>query len=130
MVFLTDGDGADWREVQRNERASFPNERLFMAVHGVPDRNVECWICSDADFISQKLGVAADELRVTDPKGRLESALKVNRDEKKEEEIEDLVHATPLRTWLRNPSFEDFYGQVRSLSQQLGCRVPNIREGG
>jgi len=124
----TDGDGADWREVQRVERAKFPANRLFMAIHGVPDRNIECWICADADFIAGRLSIPADQLRVPDPKGRFESALGIERDDRKEAEIEALILAALLRVWLRNPSFADFYDQARSLGQRLGCLVPNIYE--
>jgi hypothetical protein len=129
MVFLTDGDCENWRDVQRNERAHFPEERRSMVVHGVPDRNIECWICADAGFVADDLRtVRPEELRVPDPKGRFESALGIERGDRKEMEIEGLVMRAPLRAWLRNPSFEDFYDQVRALSQRLGCQVPNIWE--
>jgi pantoate kinase len=52
----------------------------------------------------------------------------IDRDDRKEEAISDLVREAPLHSWLRNPSFEDFYNQVRRMSQRLGCQIENIRE--
>ena len=63
-----------------------------------------------------------------DPKVRFESALGIESDDRKDAEIEALILAPPLRVWLRNASFADFYDQARSLGQHFGCRVPNIYE--
>ena len=128
MIFVTDGDGRPWRDVKREEREKFPQKRLVLAVHGVTDRNIECWICTDADYVANRLGIPAAELRVEDPKGRFETAMGITRDDKREDEIAQLVREAPLRQWLRSPSFEDFYEQVRRLSQMLGCEIENVRE--
>jgi hypothetical protein len=52
----------------------------------------------------------------------------IDRDDHKETEIAALVCHAPLRRWLLNPSFEDFYEQTRNKSQVLGCAVENLRE--
>lgn len=128
MVFLTDADDRNWRDVQRDDREKFPQERLSLAIHGVADRNIECWICANHEYVAERLGIPADELHLADPKGRFETAMGIDRDDRKESAISDLVKDAPLRSWLRNPSFEDFYEQVRDLSQRLGCEIENIRE--
>lgn len=130
MVFLTDADDKEWRQVKKNERSCFPQERLALAIHGVADRNIECWLCADPDYIAQRLGIPAEEVRVADPKGRFESAIGIDRSDRKEGEITDLVKEAPLRSWLRNPSFEDFYEQALKMSQLRGCKIENIRQTG
>ena len=128
MVFLTDADAEDWREVQRSERSRFPAEYLTSAVHGVADRNVECWISAEPDWLAKQLDTDASRFRCEDPKRAFEEALGIERDNRKEEEIAALVSNAPLQAWLRNASFEDFYEQLRDQSQQLGCSIENLRE--
>ncbi len=128
MIFLTDCDTADWRVVQRNERDRFPAERLELSVHGVADRNIECWICVEADYIAGRLQIEARVLRVADPKGVFQAAMRITRDDRKEVEIAALVREAPLHRWLREPSFEDFYEQLRDKSARLGCQMENLRE--
>lgn len=128
MVFLTDADTGEWREVQKNERAKFPAEHLNRAIHGVAQRNVECWICAAPEWLAKKLDVAVDAFRAHDPKKAFEQALEIDRDDRKEAEIAALVCQAPLKDWLTNPSFDDFYEQARDLSQQFGCLIENLRE--
>jgi hypothetical protein len=129
MVFLTDANRQDWRAVQRNERELFPQERLQQAVHGVCNRNVESWLCADPHWIAQQLGKEAAFFSVDDPKGAFERAIGVSRDDRKEQEIVELIQRAPLRNWLiSNPSFEDFYEQTRRLSNANGCALENLRE--
>jgi len=128
MVFLTDADTRGWREVQRDERLKFPDEHLGRAIHGVADRNVECWICAEPDWLATELHADAARFRCEDPKGAFENALGIDRDDRKENEIADLVRRAPLRSWLENRSFEDFYEQVRCHALQRGCCVENLRE--
>jgi hypothetical protein len=130
MVFLTDADDAEWRKVKENERSNFPRERLALAIHGVADRNIECWFCADPEYVAQRLGIPAEELRVADPKGRFESAMGIDRSDRKEVEITSFVKEAPLHSWLGNPSFEDFYEQARDMSQLRGCKIENIRHTG
>lgn len=128
IVVLTDSDGADWREVQRRERAKLPAERAAVVALAVCDRNVESWICTDPGYIAAKTGVAVEEFEVEDPKGRFESAMGITSSDRKEREISELVRSAPLRTWLRSRSFEDFYEQLRDISQRQGCVIENLRE--
>ena len=128
MVFLTDGDGADWREVQRNEREKFPAERLHYAIHGVADRNIESWICCEPIWIARELRAEPESFQVEDPKGVFEGLLGIDRDSKHEDEISGLVERAPLRSWLETSrSFEGFYEDVRRSSQRLGCEIENLR---
>ena len=46
----------------------------------------------------------------------------------KEEEIAMLVEGAPLRQWLGNRSFKDFYERLRDKSQQMGCDIENLLE--
>jgi hypothetical protein len=129
MVFLTDANRQDWRAVQRNERQSFPQERLAQAIHGVCDRNIESWLCSDPHWMAQELGKEELIFSVDDPKGPFERAIGVSRDDRKEPEIAELIRRAPLRNWLTSsPSFEDFYEQTRRLSNAYGCHLENLRE--
>lgn len=130
MVFLTDANGQGWREVQKNERSKFPPERLARAIHGVADRNMECWICAEPNYVAGKLQIQAQELQTPNPKGIFEAAMDISRNDRKEAEIADLVKGAPLNSWLGNASFEDFYEQVRDISKQLGCEIENVREAG
>jgi hypothetical protein len=127
MVFLTDADKAPWRRIQRNERNRFPERMLPLAVHGVADQNVECWICADPEYAAARLSGSPSALRVSDPKNEFERLVGINRDDRKEVEIAELVREAPLDRWLGNPSFEDFYEQLRDHSQRLQCQLENIR---
>lgn len=128
MVFLTDANGQDWREVQRNERQHFPEDRFHQSMHGVCDRNVECWLCADTGWIASQLGAEAVAFEVEDPKRVFERGIGINRDDRKEKQIADLVRDAPLRNWLHNRSFEDFYQQIWHLSGTTGCAIENLRE--
>lgn len=126
MVFLTDSDEGPWREVQKNERSKFPAEWLSFAIHGVADRNVECWICAAPAWLGSELHVDPSRFTCAGPKAAFEKAMGISRDDKKEREISELVHRAPLQEWLSNESFEDFYGQVRSRFSELDCSVENL----
>jgi hypothetical protein len=128
MVFTTDANDRPWREVKREEQGRFPPARLSLAVVGVADRNVECWICRDAAYVAERLGGIADAFSVADPKSAFEAAIGVTRDDRKEPEIATLVREAPLGRWLNNPSFADFYEQLRDVSQRSGCVIENLRE--
>lgn len=122
VVFLTDCDVRPWRQVQQEERQRVPPERSALTVVGVADRNGECWICMDADYVATVTGLPASDFRVNDPSGPFKAATA----DMGEAEIAKVIAEAPLRHWLRNDSFEDFYKQVRSLSQRLGCTVENL----
>ena len=132
IVFLSDADVADWRAVQRSEVEKLPDELRPWAVYGMADRNIECWLCADPQYIAQETGRAAEDFAVDDPKGAFASALQVSRDDKRESEITQLVCNAPaevLQRWLRNSrSFEDFYDQLLTVSRQRECDLENLRE--
>src|SRR6266478_3008886 len=68
------------------------------------------------------------EFTVEDPKGVVEAAFGITRDDKRETEIAEYVRNAPLRRWLTNPSFEHFYNSVRQKSLQIGCELENLRK--
>jgi hypothetical protein len=80
--------------------------------------------------LGHELHVDPDSLRAEDPQGVFEAAMGITRDDKQEERISALVLRAPLRSWLRNRSFEGFYDGARALSQRLGCAIENLREHG
>jgi hypothetical protein len=126
MVFLTDANDRPWRDVQQDERDKFPPEWLPLTIHGVPDRNIECWLCAEPDWLGNQLGCGGGQFRVDDPKNAFESTMGISRDDRKEAEISSLVRDAPLWRWLSKDSFEDFYGQVRRMSLQLDCTIENL----
>lgn len=128
IVFLTDADTESWQVVKKNELSKFPSQFLGKSIHGVADRNIEAWLCADADWMGKKLGVDPASLRCDDPKAAFEKAIHLDRDDHKEAEIAAIVAEAPLRNWLNNKSFEDFYENARDVSQQRGCVVENLRE--
>jgi|SRR6266852_598273 len=129
MIFLTDSNGADPHKVLKEERENFPEDRLFQCIHGAPDRNIECWICADPDWLAGELGVDVAPLRTGDPKAAFQRAMGITRDDKKEKRISALVVSAPMKSWLgQSRSFRDFYDCARALSQRLGCVIENLRE--
>ena len=132
IVFLSDADEANWCDIQRQEVGKLPDSIRPFAVYGMADRNVECWLCADAQYIAERTGRAAEDFAVDDPKGAFESAMHVSRDDKRESEIAQLVRearADVLQQWLRNSrSFEDFYDQLLAVSRQRECVIENLRE--
>jgi len=85
-------------------------------------------LCADRDWIAKETGRQAEDFDVADPKGAFEKALGITGFDRKEEEIAMLVNQAPLRHWLGNRSFKDFYERLRDKSQQMGCRIENLLE--
>ncbi|MCK4659705.1 MAG: hypothetical protein KAV82_09320 [Phycisphaerae bacterium] len=134
IVFLSDADEANWRDIQRQEIGKVPDPIKPVVVYGMADRNIECWLCADARYIAERTGRAAEDFAVDDPKGAFESAMHVSRDDKRESEIAQLVReacANVLQQWLRNSrSFKNFYDQLLAMSKQRDCVIENLRESG
>jgi len=129
IVFLTDANEQDWRQVQQRESQFVPVEFRHMTLYGVADRNVECWLAADQDYLAQRLSVSPKVLDIPDPKGIVEQVLGITSYDRKEEEIASIVCDAPLRNWLkRSPSFEAFYEDAWLLSKQKGYPIPNERE--
>ena len=128
MVFLTDANKQDWREVKQRESSFVPVEFHHIALYGVPDRNIEYWLAADRHYLARQLGIAPSDLEVDDPKDVFEKALDITSYDRKEDEIAAIVLAAPLRNWLISPSFESFYEDARDLGQQQQHPIPNERE--
>lgn len=126
IVFLTDANEGPWREVLRAEEERCPADYQHLAVFGICLRNSECWLSTDANYIANHFARNAAEFRVEDPKGIVEACFGVTRFDKKEDEIARFVSSAPLRHWLQNPSFEDFYEKLRGKSRELGCQIQNL----
>ncbi len=129
IVFLTDANKQKWRRVKQRESALVPDHFLHMMLYGVADRNIECWLAADRDYLASKLDISQKDLAVDDPKGVIEHALGVTSYDRQEEKIASIVYDAPLRNWLkRSPSFEAFYEDARLLSKQEQYSIPNERE--
>ncbi|HNQ21727.1 MAG TPA: hypothetical protein PKK06_01385 [Phycisphaerae bacterium] len=131
IVFLSDADTGEWRDVQRNEVAKLPDRIRAFVVYGMADRNIECWLCGDPQYIASKTGRAVAAFRAENPKGAFESAMGITRDDKKEDEIASLVSEAPpavLKTWYGQRSFKDFFDQLWAVGRQRGCEIENLRE--
>ncbi len=132
IVFLTDSNDDDdnaWRTVLKQEEGRRPDEYAHYTIFGVCQRNVECWLCADADWIAARTGRNASDFRVTDPKHVFEAALRIRADDKKEDLIEGLVREAPLHNWLRNRSFGDFYDKLWQKSKSFDdCQMENVRD--
>ncbi|MBN1361955.1 MAG: hypothetical protein JW993_15270 [Sedimentisphaerales bacterium] len=128
IVFLRDANNEEWRDVLKADENRCRPEHSHLAVFGVCGRNVECWLCADADWIAGQTGRERPEFTAGDPKGPFEKAMDVKGFDRKEEEIALLVERAPLRNWLSNRSFREFYERLRDKSQQRGCAIENLLE--
>jgi len=128
IVFLRDANDADWREVLNEDQKRCRPEHQHLAIFVVCDRNVESWLCADADWLATKTATPASNFRTADPKRAFEQAMLISSFDRKEYEIAALVSEAPLRNWLKNPSFEHFYNQLWQKSKERGCCIENLRE--
>ncbi len=130
VIFLTDSNDDDpkaWRYVLREEEARIPPNYEHFVLVGVCQRNVECWFCSDAEWLSRMTGRCASDFQAIDPKGVFESAMLISCRDRKEKEIAGLASIAPLHRWLQNRSFEHFFDKLWQKSKELGCSIENIR---
>lgn len=128
IVFMRDANAENWRDVVDVDNGRCLPEHQHLSVFGVCDRNVECWLCADAQWVAREVGRTAEEFKVDDPKGVFESAMQVITTDRKEPEIAALVGRAPLHRWLRNRSFEHFYDELWLKSKEHGCQIENLRE--
>ena len=128
-VFLRDANDENWRDVLNEDEKRCRSDHKHIAVFAVCDRNVECWLCADRDWIAKETQHPTEDFDVTDPKGPFEKALGITGFDRKEEEIAMLVERAPLRQWLGNRSFKEFYERLRDKSQQMGCDIENLLKG-
>ncbi|MGO8766345.1 MAG: hypothetical protein ACLQSR_14560 [Limisphaerales bacterium] len=75
IVFLRDSNTEGWREVLKSDEARCQAEHSHIVVFGVCDRNIECWLCCDAQLIANQTGKNPQDFQIEDPKGVFESAL-------------------------------------------------------
>ncbi len=129
IIFLRDSNLEDWRDVLKGDQGKCPPEFRHLALFGVCDRNAECWLAADADHLAAKLGRARDELTTEDPSPVVKSGFGlVGFDkEQKEPDVAAYVQAAPIKNWLRNRLFEQFYEQLWHKSKELGCQIENLR---
>ncbi len=104
--------------------AKLPEKYGFLTTLGVPDRNIECWICANAGWIAERVGRATSNFQVDDPSGTLKNALGPAPAAK----VRDIVKDAPLKSWLANNSFEAFYEDLRVHAKRLGCEIENLRD--
>jgi hypothetical protein len=131
IVMLTDSNDDDqtaWRKVRQSEQDRVPESFRHLVVVGVCQRNVECWLCADGSWMAQRTGRLAKDFAVPDPKGAFSSAIGISGFEKRECEISALVVDAPLRSWLKNKSFEAFFDDLWQKSKELGCQIENLRD--
>lgn len=128
IVFLTDANDQDWREVKDREHSWVPAEFQHLTIYGVAERNIECWLTADRVYAAKQLGVSPEALDPPDPKGIFERALGITSYDRKEEEIAAFVYDAPIRNWLSSRSFEAFYEDARALSIRIKLPIPNERD--
>lgn len=129
IVFLTDANKQDWRQVKQRESDRIPPDFCHRKLYGVAERNIECWLAADRDYLARRLGISPETLKASDPKGVFEHTLGITSYDRKEKDIAAIVCDAPLWSWLKHsPSFKSFYEDARSLSKRQGCVIPNERE--
>jgi len=129
VVFLRDANLESWRTVLKEDEAHCDGAHRHFAIFGVCDRNVECWLAADPDYIANRFHRDRRDFLVSNPKRAVESTFGITRHDKKEEQIASFVKEAPLKNWLNSPSFEDFYGKLWNLSKRLPlCKIENLRD--
>lgn len=126
IVLLTDANNEDWQTVKAEKMNRVPPLYQHIAVCGVADHNIECWLRTDRYYLAQELGISPEELDVPDPKPIIERYIPR---EEREEHVSSIVSNAPLRNWINaSRSFKAFYEDARDISQRLECTIPNERE--
>lgn len=128
IIFMRDANDENWREVMKEDRNRCESSRCHIAVFAVCDRNIECWLCADRDWIAKRCGRTSAEFAVSDPKGVFESALEISTFDRKEDDIASIVCEAPLNNWLRNRSFEVLYDALWQKSKWFACKIENLKE--
>lgn len=127
---MTDADEEGWHKKRNGEKQEFSSEqwRDFVLV-GVPDRNAECWLALNRSAIAELCNCEQDEIPREDPSGfiqkRLHTRERNDEGRKGREAIRDFVSSISLRLWLDDPSFRDFYSDVRARANEHGCSIPD-----
>jgi hypothetical protein len=127
IIFLRDANNENWREVLYAYEGDCRPEHRHLTVFGVCDRNIECWLCADADWMAKETGCEPSKFRAADPKQVFETAMHITRFDRKEREIATMTQRAPLKHWLSNRSFEKFYDRIWDKSKERGCKIENLR---
>ncbi|MBE0540668.1 MAG: hypothetical protein IH623_04705 [Verrucomicrobia bacterium] len=129
IIFLRDSNLENWRDVLRADEAKCPTEFRHRVIFGVCDRNAECWLAKAPDHLSAKKGCSRAELNTDDPSPVVKKAFGLVGFDKEQQEpvLAAYVRSAPLKQWLQNKSFENFYEQLWHQSQQKGCTLENLR---
>jgi hypothetical protein len=129
IIFLRDANLEQWRDVLRADEAKCPQEYRHRVIFGVCERNAECWLAKAPDHLSATIGCSRMELNADDPSPIVKKAFGLVGFDKQEREpsVADYVKTAPLKQWLQNRSFENFYEQLWHQSQQNGCVLENLR---
>lgn len=131
IIFMRDANNENWREVLNADRDRCAANHCHFVIFVVCDRNIECWLCADRDWIASYTSRTAAEFAVHDPKRVFESAMQITTFDKREDEIASLVQGAPLHRWLsNNTSFEVFYDELWRKSKGFACRIENLRDSG
>lgn len=133
LVVLTDADVNPWREVKGREWQRVPVECQHLTIFGVADRNVECWLAIDRQALAKELGCHVNEIPYDDPSGFIKRRFGLGQrgvdKQSVKERLCNFVAVAPLRSWIEgSDSFQDFYQEVRRLSMQHNCSIPNELE--
>ncbi len=126
IIILVDSDVDAKSDIKRQlmEKVS---DFHHMIVVGIAERNIECWLNADVDYLSNELGVTRKVLEVEDPKPVVHAAISGSVD--KQARFVQLVTKAPLKSWIKNSaSFKQFYNDARDLSQRMNCSFPNELE--
>ena len=129
IVFLRDSNRENWRDVLKADEAKCPAEYRHRVVFGICDRNVECWLAEAADHLAAAIGCSRAELNSDDPSPVVKRAFGLIGFDKEQQEsrVAAYVRSAPLKRWLQNKSFENFYEQLWQQSQRTGCAFENLR---
>jgi hypothetical protein len=132
LVVLTDSDTRPWREVRQEEWNRVPVEFHHDTVLGVADRNIECWLALDRAVLARVLECGENDISRDDPSDFIKNRLGLTRRGPSREEGRDtvtrFVAEVSLRDWIgASPSFAEFYDDIRRLSANRDCSIPNER---
>ena len=133
IVRFTDADQHRWQEIRRRELGAFPPEAESILICGVAVNNPEEWLCLDAKYLAEALGLSPADLqdkrqRTDRIKGGI--ARLARRDcVGTSDVVARIVREVPtdvFRRWLQDDSLKTFYQDCRSAALRLGCeKVPN-----
>jgi hypothetical protein len=127
IIMMRDANDENWRDVMAGDQNCCSAAHQHLTIFAVCGRNVESWLTADPYYASARTGCPADSFRVADPKAAFQAAMGITAPDRKEREIAHYTHDAPLKIWLTNDSFENFYEQLRQRSKTMNCGIENLR---